>query len=211
MARSTKPKIIIPEIKKPDPTKGAGGWPLVVDHVEEWAWRTEVFNDAELDAIINIGTDAEMVKASTFGPQDDKNRNSFVQFLFPNEITNWIFARLAGVINEMNAQFFRFDLHGMDQGLQFTRYTAPGQHYDWHKDGGYNTATRKLSVVVQLSDPKDYKGGDLQFKFGRTDTTVPKQRGLVTLFPSYALHRVKPVTQGTRYSLVAWVSGPPFK
>jgi PKHD-type hydroxylase len=211
MARSTKPKIIIPEITKPDPTKGAGGWPLAVDHVEEWAWRSQVFNDAELDAIINIGTDAEMVKASTFGPQDDKNRNSFVQFLFPNEITNWIFARLAGVINEMNNQFFRFDLHGMDQGLQFTRYTAPGQHYDWHKDGGYNTATRKLSVVVQLSNPKGYKGGDLQFKFGRTDTTVPKQRGLVTLFPSYALHRVKPVTQGTRYSLVAWVSGPPFK
>ena len=211
MARSTKPKIVIPEIKKPDPTKGAGGWPLVVDHVEEWAWRTELFNDAELDAIIKIGTDAELHKASTYGGQDDKNRNSHVQFLFPNELTNWIFMRMAGVISQMNEQFFKFDLHGMDQGLQFTRYTAPTQHYDWHKDSGFNTAVRKLSVSVQLSDPKDYKGGDLQLKFGRTDLNVPRQRGLAAFFPSYTLHRVKPVTKGTRYSLVAWVSGPPFK
>jgi PKHD-type hydroxylase len=212
MARSTdKPKIELPKIQTPDPTRGAGGWPLVVDHVEQWAWRKEVFNDAELDAIIELGKQTELVKASTFGAQDDKNRNSFVSFLFPHGTTNWIFQRLAGAITEINNTFFQFDLHGMDQGLQFTRYTAPGQHYDWHKDSGYGTATRKLSLSVQLSDPKDYKGGDLQMKFGRTDTTVPRERGMVTFFPSYTLHRVKPVIQGTRYSLVAWISGPPFK
>jgi PKHD-type hydroxylase len=212
MARSTdKPKIELPKIETPDPTRGAGGWPLFVDHVEEWAWRKGVFNEAELDAIIELGKQTELVKASTFGPQDDKNRNSFVSFLFPHGTTNWIFQRLAGAITEINNTFFQFDLHGMDQGLQFTRYTAPGQHYDWHKDSGFGTATRKLSVSIQLSDPKDYKGGDLQMKFGRTDTIVPRERGMVTFFPSYTLHRVKPVTQGTRYSLVAWISGPPFK
>lgn len=213
MARSTdKPQIIVDEVVKPDPTRGAGGWPLVVDHVENWAWKTGVFSDAELDTIIEIGTQAEMQKATTYGSvQSDKNRNSHVQFLFPNEITNWIFSRLAGAIAEINQQFFQFDLHGMDQGLQFTRYTAPGQHYDWHVDRGLLTPTRKLSVSVQLSDPKTYKGGNLQFKFGRTDETVKRERGLITFFPSYTLHRVKPVSQGTRYSLVVWVSGPPFK
>jgi len=213
MGRSTdKPQIKLELPEKPDPTRGGGGWPLTVDHVENWAWRTGVFSDEELDAIIRIGTQTELEKASTHGPvQDDKNRNSFVQFLFPNELTNWVFARLAGAITEINQQFFEFDLAGMNQGLQFTRYTAPGQHYDWHMDRGYLTGTRKLSLSLQLNDPKEYKGGELQFKFGRKDETVKKERGMITFFPSYTLHRVKPVTQGTRYSLVAWISGPPFK
>lgn len=213
MARSTKkPDIKLDLPAKPDPTKGGGAWPLVVDHVENWAWRTGVFTDEELDAIINIGTHAEMEKASTYGPvQSDKNRNSYVQFLFPNQLTNWVFARLAGAITEINQQFFQFDLTGMEQGLQFTRYTAPGEHYDWHVDRGFLTPTRKLSLSVQLNDPAEYKGGELQLKFGRQDETVKRERGMVTFFPSYTLHRVKPVTKGTRYSLVAWISGPPFK
>ena len=40
---------------------------------------------------------------------------------------------------------------------------------------------------------------------------VRKQRGLIAVFPSYVLHQVTPVTQGSRQSLVAWISGPAFK
>jgi PKHD-type hydroxylase len=213
VARSTdRPQITTSLPAKPDPTRGGGGWPLVVDHVENWAWRTQVFTDDELDAIIRIGSQSELDKAATFGPvQSDKNRNSHVQFLFPNELTNWVFMRIAGAAHEINRQFFQFDLDGLNQGLQFTRYTAPGQHYDWHIDRGYLTATRKLSISIQLNDPADYDGGELQLKFGRKDETIRKERGMVTFFPAYTLHRVKPVTRGTRYSLVAWIGGPPFK
>lgn len=211
MARLVKPEIKLELPGKPDPTRGGGAWPLAIDHVENWSWRTDVFTDEELDAIIQIGTQSELHKASTYGGQDDRNRNSFVQFLFPNEYTNWIFGKMASVINEANAQFFQFDLTGMEQGLQFTRYTAPGQHYDWHVDRGFLTPTRKLSVSLQLNDPSEYRGGELQFKFGRKDQTIKRERGMMTFFPSYTLHRVKPVTEGTRYSLVAWISGPPFK
>ena len=212
MARSIdKPKIKLDLPERPDPTRGGGAWPLVVDHVENWAWKKDIFTPEELDTIIEIGNSTELAKASTFGEQSDKNRNSYVTFLFPNETTNWIFMRLAGAINEMNAQFFQFDLTGMEQGLQFTRYTAPGQHYDWHVDRGFLTATRKLSLSVQLSDPKDYSGGEFEMLFGRKPQKVGKERGMTVFFPSYTVHRVKPVTKGTRYSLVAWISGPPFK
>ena len=70
---------------------------------------------------------------------------------------------------------------------------------------------RKLSVSLLLSDPDDYDGGDLQFKFGEEEQTAERERGMMTLFLSWSLHRVTPVTRGTRYSLVAWTSGPPFK
>lgn len=211
MARSNKLNLNLNLPERPDPTKGNGSWPLKLDHVENWAWRSDVFTPEELDTILEIGKRTELHKGSTNGVQSDKNRNSFVQFLFPNEITGWVFERLAGAITEVNELFFRFDLNGMEQGLQFTRYTAPGEHYSWHIDKGFMVPARKLSLSLQLNDPSEYSGGELQLKLGRQNHTMTKERGMVTFFPSYTLHRVRPVTKGTRYSLVAWVSGPPFK
>jgi PKHD-type hydroxylase len=198
-----------------DPTRGIGGWPLFSDHVETWAWRNGVFTDDELDSIIDMGAQTELKKASVYSShgslEDDSVRNSFVSFFYPNKRTEFVFQRLTTLIHDTNSTYFKFDLSSIEQGLQFTRYSAPGQHYDWHIDRDYNMTTRKLSVVIQLNSPDDYSGGDLELMLGATPTSIPKQRGLITFFPSYTLHRVLPVTDGTRYSLVCWVNGPPFK
>lgn len=202
----------LPKVDRLD-TAG-GGWSLKGDVVENWAWHKDAFTPTELDAIVNIGTSLELERASTGDGTNVTIRDSFVHFLYPNDVTSWIFARLADVINGMNEAFFGFDLTSMEQGLQFTRYTAPGEHYGWHIDRGMNHGTRKLSLTLQLSEPDDYEGGDLQLWFGGDEDeiiTASKDREMMTLFPSWAMHRVKPVTKGTRYSLVCWVSGPSFK
>lgn len=206
---SAKLSIEVP--KPPKSTSPGGAWPLKVDGVENWAWFETAFTDVELDAIINIGTDVELNRAGTYGPQDLSIRDSFVNFLFPNEITSWIFQRLTTVINEVNGRYFNFDLTAMEQGLQFTRYQAPGEHYEWHIDRGFQTGTRKLSLSMQLSDPDDYEGGELELWYGGEPVKAGKKRGMITVFPSYVMHRVSPVTKGTRYSLVCWISGPQFK
>jgi PKHD-type hydroxylase len=72
-------------------------------------------------------------------------------------------------------------------------------------------AARKLSLVLQLSDPSEYEGGELQTMSGPNHCAVDRQKGLIAAFPSYMLHRVTPVTKGTRYSLVVWICGPSFK
>ena len=36
-------------------------------------------------------------------------------------------------------------------------------------------------------------------------------KGSIVVFPSFIWHRVKPITKGTRYSLVMWNCGYPFK
>jgi PKHD-type hydroxylase len=74
---------------------------------------------------------------------------------------------------------------------------------------GPRKARRKLSLVCQLSDPSEYEGGELQINTGEI-FTPEKQKGTVILFPSYLLHRVTPVTKGTRRSLVLWIEGPAF-
>ena len=68
-----------------------------------------------------------------------------------------------------------------------------------------------MSLSVQLSDPKDYKGGDLILHTSENKTVMSKEQGMLILFPSYTLHEVKKITKGERNSLVGWITGDPFK
>jgi PKHD-type hydroxylase len=72
-------------------------------------------------------------------------------------------------------------------------------------------ATRKLSMSMLLNTPGvDFEGGDFQTFFAK-ETDVSLKRGQILIFPSFIVHRVKPVTKGIRKSLVIWVTGPGFK
>ena len=107
---------------------------------------------------------------------------------------------------------WNFDINGMEE-LQLTRYHE-GDYYNWHTDGNgvipllptQPDIVRKVSVSVILND--DYTGGELDFM--HTDTITSNKTGTVIMFPSYFMHKVKPVKTGTRYSLVAWITGPKF-
>ena len=76
---------------------------------------------------------------------------------------------------------------------------------------------RKISMTVNLTDPKNYAGGNLKFDFGHHNAKrfhVCKEirpRGSIIIFPSYTHHCVTPVTRGTRYSLVLWSLGKPWQ
>jgi PKHD-type hydroxylase len=124
-----------------------------------------------------------------------------------------VFEKLAHVAASLNAQYYQFDLTGFGEALQLTNYNqAENGMYGWHQDyGGKLSPSRKLSLVLQLSDPAQYEGGNLQVMTSGEPTNVRKQRGLIAAFPAYTLHQVTPVTQGTRQSLVAWISGAPFR
>ena len=69
-----------------------------------------------------------------------------------------------------------------------------------------------------LTGPESYEGGEFEFRFtnddGKTEDIICKEiipKGSIVVFPSFIHHRVKPVTKGTRYSLVMWSCGEPFK
>lgn len=76
---------------------------------------------------------------------------------------------------------------------------------------------RKLSMTLNLNAPNNYEGGNLTFDFGSHalkrfhECEEIKPQGSLVVFPSFLYHQVTPITQGTRYSLVLWSLGPPFK
>jgi PKHD-type hydroxylase len=178
------------------------------------------FTTEEIDQIVNIGENLPQAVA-TVG--DDKNdpsvRRSNTAWMGQDDCP-WLYDRLAWIVQQLNGQFYGYDLWGFHEDMQYTTYTSADQgFYDYHQDSMGFTAKngvdqrlpRKFSISLQLTDPSEYEGGDLLIRSGSKPTYAPKQKGQVVAFPSFMLHKVTPVTAGIRRSLVVWVTGPAFK
>jgi len=188
-------------------------WSFYTDNLPEYAYNSNAFSTEECKNIIDIGNQT-ILQDATIAGEENLNlniRNSKVGWIYPNSSTNWIFRRITDIVLDLNKTYYNFDLFGLVEGLQFTKYLAPDGKYDKHVDCGTRSTIRKLSFTVQLSSPKDYIGGDLCLYNSAKPCKIEKSQGLAVVFPSYTLHEVKPVTKGTRYSLVCWITGPNFR
>jgi len=190
-------------------------WYLNTHEYHPFAWNDVIFTEDELDAIVKIGTTLTMERAQTGGSGTDclDHRRSFISWIPANNSTAWIYQTLTSVVNDMNSRFFKFDLTKIER-IQFTHYKSDENGcYKQHIDPlqWITPHNRKLSLVIQLSNPSEYEGGDLIFYNGHEGTKIQKQKGMGVFFPSYTLHECTPVTKGERYALVAWVHGPPFR
>jgi len=133
----------------------------------------------------------------------------------------WIYKEIIPYVKQANKNAgWNFNIDGAE-ACQFTKY-GEGEYYGWHYDmyNNDNPKMRKISVTCSLSDPKDYEGGELEFCSFNPDRklkdnyfkcTEIKPRGSIVVFPSFLWHKVNPVTQGERYSLVIWNIGDKFK
>jgi PKHD-type hydroxylase len=197
---------------KPSPQPNAS-WAFETEKLNAWAYWDEAFTPEECQKIIDYAEQFEKINAgvSNKGELNAEIRESKVVWITPAPEINWVYQRLTDIITRLNADYFRFDLFGFTEGFQFTEYNAPGGHYGKHVDSMFNGTVRKLSFVLQLSDPKDYEGGELQIHLSDNPEAMKKQQGTVVVFPSPTLHQVTPITEGRRYSLVGWITGKPFK
>ena len=184
------------------------------------------------DDIVKYGNQLKSEKAkvddNSGGKENLDKRNSEIAWTSDR----WIYREIQHYVQEANKKAgwnFQWDY---SEPCQITKYKK-GQYYDWHCDAwnkpynitennnnSYHNKIRKLSVTVSLSDPNDYKGGELEFDF-RNRSPNEKEigmhkcieilpKGSLVVFPSFVWHRVCPVTSGERNSLVIWNLGYPF-
>jgi PKHD-type hydroxylase len=162
---------------------------------------------------LNLWNENQKIKATLSGADtyDDELRKSDVMFIENTPETEWIYNRLAGLAIQCNNERYWFDLLGFHNNLQLASYTE-GDFFDWHLDfGAGEISDRKLSISMQLSDPDEYEGGDLQFMLNQKIVSAPREKGTIIVFPSFMMHRVTPITKGVRKSIVGWVAGPPYR
>ena len=191
----------------------------------EWACFENVLSPEECEDIIALGLERARspgtVGLKTF-KVDPAVRQSDVAFITrPDPDFAAVFALLDYLVEEANETHFgvRYYRHGARK-LQFTVYQGDDGRTDYygpHEDGAFASGNgltqRKLSVMLQLSDPESYAGGEFvmhQVSDPPPPETVSRQ-GSLLVFPSILRHEVRKVTQGTRYSLVAWYLGEPWR
>ena len=183
------------------------------------------FSPAELTTIENHCKTVSPLSMGMAGDEkkfdesvERKFRVSNLNFHTPNDSKlKFVFERLNGVFDFVNSNYFNFDINGYDY-FQYAEYDAKESgRYDWHMDLITETIppnmydTRKLSMSMLLNTPEvDFGGGEFQI-FRSDEEIVPLEKGEILMFPSFMIHRVKPVTRGIRKSLVIWASGPGFK
>ena len=110
---------------------------------------------------------------------------------------------------DATTRHYGLKLSGISRMPHYVEYHSGNGHFHWHDDYSHESeeSPRKLTVVLQLSDGAEYKGGDLEV-FGATTTAVPRTRGTLICLPSFVPHRVTPVVSGVRRVIVAWIAGP---
>lgn len=168
----------------------------------------------EVDRIESLWDRRQSQPAAVSGGDEmyvEELRKSAVVALEPEPKHAWIFDRIAGLASSVNFERYGFDILGIHEPLQLAEYGVD-DFFQWHMDFGPGPSScRKLSLTVQLSDPASYAGGNLQFMINDQAVDAPRDRGSVVIFPSFVLHRVTPVTEGTRRSVVGWISGIPYR
>ena len=137
-------------------------------------------------------------------------RDSVIRWIWPINANKQLYELIRREVVLMNKHYWNYHLSDFYEPMQFTQYDAPNGHFTWHIDIGPNKRSfRKISIVVQLSEPDSYEGGELEV-LGTDQDLISKERGNAIFFPSFLAHKVHKVTKGRRYSLVLWFSGPSF-
>jgi PKHD-type hydroxylase len=194
-------------------TKSLGNYP--------YCYYKNVFSNDEFDNVLKYLDRLELNKSWLSGEtksiRDDVRKSKSNLFRL-NEDNYFIFNKFNIIIDYLNINFFNYDLIGYDY-IQYAVYESKeNSHFDWHQDAsikpsqvGDTFLNRKLSISFLLND--DFDGGNFEFNFHRECDAVPIEieKNSLIAFPSYRIHRIKPVTKGVRKSLVIWVEGPKFK
>lgn len=177
-------------------------------------YSNRFFSADEARRIIALGDALPLGKATVGSDEprlDDRSRIARGAFIETDGEFAWLFERMAQAVRRWNEEHFGLDLVGFCEPPVYLTYEAPAGHYRWHVDSGKSRHPRKLSVSLLLSGPEDHDGGELEVCLGNEPTLIPRRPGILTVFPSYTLHRVTPVTRGVRKAVVAWVNGPDFR
>jgi len=165
----------------------------------------------ECDAAIALATVGRTARGPVYGgagAEVDPARRDVQSTLVARGEAAWLFEKLDGLFQAAAARF-ELPVGPIGEEIQILRYDEGGHFRMWHSDAGVDQVDRRrISLSVELSERADYEGGELEIVPDLVARPRSLARGSAQLFPSRALHRVTPVTRGTRWALVAWTGAP---
>ena len=165
-------------------------------------------DDKFIQSIIDVGESQELEEATIGGESNTSNniRSTKISWIMDKTILLTLKDKIFEINKSKNWNYNITDMFP----FQYSVYHE-NDHYDWHVDTGsayLKQKERKISFSLILND--NYEGGELEFKNSDENISLDLNKGDMVTFPSFLEHRVKPVLNGTRISLVGWMLGPKF-
>lgn len=114
----------------------------------------------------------------------------------------WLFERVYLCVKKINLRFYKYDLSYNLEKVTLLKYQT-WDFFESHNDlspGWWKK--RKLSIIIPLSNPNDYIGGELYSQ--SIQKTFSNEQWSIIVFPSTLDHEVKQIISWERYTLVAW-------
>ena len=196
--------------------------PLEISKVTyPWCFKDNIFNTEELTKIINFCDTLDKDTAKTLNSEknvykENKNvRISEISWINLNLESQWFVNVISNTIDYLNQSYYGYELNGFEP-MQYAKYNSKDLgKYDYHMDMELGLSSdgfplpRKLSSVLLLSD--NFKGGEFEFGESFRGKNPALKPGTLIVFPSFMVHRVKPVVEGIRHSITTWCVGPKFK
>ena len=177
---------------------------------------TPLFTPEQCQEIIDCGRRQKPQQAQvginkSKGGVNTKKRTTTISWL-PFQEMEPMYNDIYQFIQKANKNHFGFENVEITEQAQFTEYSEGG-FYDWHMDTDVNMIheppVRKISMTLLLSPENEFEGGDLELMAPGKKAKLTQ--GNAVTFASFINHRVTPVTQGVRQSLVMWFGGTPFR
>ena len=157
----------------------------------------------------NVKCGENTILATVHGSHTKQQRECDIGWIAPVP-GNFIPVFLERIVRDVNTRMnWNYELDTWQCSIQYTRYTRPQDHYDWHvdilnPDEPQRGGERKVSIVYCLTDQSEYEGADLQFLINGQISGIKLTAGDFAVFPSFVKHRVTGLESGLRETLVGW-------
>ena len=122
------------------------------------------------------------------------------------------FLNIRDITKNANTEIYDFNLMGIiDQDFPQVFAYSKNDYYKMHLELNPMAPSRKLTFIINLSDPSSYQGGAINFLNIDTSTADIEDQGSCLIFPSFIPYEINPITEGVKHIIVGHVHGALFK
>jgi len=171
--------------------------------------KTNLFNAEECEKIINGCIEDLWLPVKVIGTKD---LHSSTRQKLRGEVEGFPFENIKSVTKTANEEIYDFKLIGViDQDFpQIYKYEA-NDYYNWHMDLTPMAPSRKISFIINLSNPEAYEGGEIEFLNIDSAKGATSEQGTCLIFPSWTVYKINPVTKGKKLLILGHIHGSLFR
>ena len=171
--------------------------------------KSELFSKEECERILSTCVEELWLPSTVVGNTD---LHSSKRQKLRGDTAGFPFLNIRDVTKNANTEIYDFSLLGIiDQDFPQVFKYSENDHYKMHLEINPMAPSRKITFIINLNDPSEYEGGEIEFLNVNTESSLVKEQGACFVFPSYMPFSIKPVTKGEKYVIVGNVHGALFR